>query len=518
MIRPLVTSLTLASLLLGGTALAHPQAPAPVAASVAVPLPPAPTGYAPGRVVERPLGSADTAQQQIHPGLAVAPDWWRAFNSPALDALVSRALAANTQVAAAQARLRQAQALVGVARGGVLPQVDAGLTSERQRLSGSLSTPLANPDPQVFSLHTAQVSVTYAPDLFGGGAARIRSARAQAAVAAAQADGMRNLVAGQVVLAVIANAALNAEIAATQEAVDSNLQVLDLLRQREKLGAVGHADVAAQTAATAAVEGALPPLLRQRGANWAALSVLLGQAAGTPLSDQPLPSLDDLTLPAELPLTLSADLLATRPDVAAAAATLEGAAADVKVAMAARLPQLTLSASAGGTAEDFGRMFASGNPFWQLLGGLAAPIFHGGALKRQAQASKNALDAAKDDYKGTALQAFADVSNALTALGTDATALGVAQHGNDAASQSLAFARRQLELGSVGTLAVLNASATAQTARASYVAARAARLSDTVALFTALGGGIRPAPSHPDQADAALPLPPPLSDSLPTGS
>jgi NodT family efflux transporter outer membrane factor (OMF) lipoprotein len=304
---------------------------------------------------------------------------------------------------------------------------------------------------------------------------------------------MRSMVAANVVLAVIQNAALDAEIAANSDAIASNRQVLDLLRQREKLGAVGRSDVAAQEAALAAVEGTLPPLVRASAANQAALSILIGKAPGMPVFDSggALPALEDLTLPADLPMALPADLLKTRPDVAAAAATLEGAAADVKVAMAARLPQLTLSATAGGTAEDFGRMFADGNPFWQLLGGLAAPIFHGGSLKRQQQAAEHALDAAKAGYRGTALQAFADVSNALTALSADATALSIAERGDAAASASFGFVKRQLQLGGVGTLQVLNASAVAQTARAQYVAAKAARLSDTVGLYVALGGGLQ---------------------------
>ncbi|NMN07218.1 MULTISPECIES: efflux transporter outer membrane subunit [unclassified Novosphingobium] len=493
---------TLAAAQIVAVPLASAKAP-PATASVDVPLPPTPTGYAPAKVLDQPMQQGNAGAQQVHAGMAVSAQWWEAFGSPALNALVARALAANTDLAAARARMAQAQALAGAARGGLLPQVDAGLTSERQRLSATLSTPLADPNPQVFSLHTAQVSVSYAPDLFGGGAARLRSARAAAAQAQAQADGVRNMVAANVVLEVIRHAALTAEIEATREAIDSNQQVLGLLRQREKVGAAGRADVTAQAAAVAAVEGALPPLKQQHAANLAALSVLLGEAPGAPLEtapgvkSAPLPTLDELAVPADVPLVLPADLLVVRPDVAASAAALEGAAADVKVAMAARLPQINLSATAGGTAEDFGRMFVDGNPFWQLLGGITAPIFHGGTLKRQEQAARDALDAAKAGYKGTALQAFADVSNALSALANDTAALDVAQRGDDAAASSLIMVKRQLELGAVGTLQVLNASATAQTARAQFVAARAARLADTVGLFTALGGGVRQLPTGP---------------------
>jgi outer membrane protein TolC len=162
-------------------------------------------------------------------------------------------------------------------------------------------------------------------------------------------------------------------------------------------------------------------------------------------------------------------------------------------------------------------MFSSGNPFWTLLGGIAAPVFHGGALKRQQQSAEHALEAAKASYKGTALQAFADVSNALTALSTDATALGIAERGNDAASQSLTFARRQLELGGVGTLAVLNASATAQTARAQLVAARAAPVGYGGPVHRA-GRGFAPAchaRSGAGRCGRRCPLPPPLSNEQP---
>ncbi|WP_288414044.1 TolC family protein, partial [uncultured Novosphingobium sp.] len=238
----------------------------PVSSTVDVPMPPAVSGSALPPVSGAPVVPAMAMPQTVQPGVALAPGWWHGFGSPALDALVDRALAANTDIKVAQARLAQAQALVGAARGGLFPQVDAGLTSERQRLSRTLSTPLSNPDPQVFSLHTAQVSVSYSPDLFGGTAARVRSAKAQAAVAAAQADGVRNMVAANVALAVIQNAALDAEIAATGQAVENNRQVLTLLQTRQRLGAVGLSDVAAQSAALAAIEGQLPPLLRQRQA------------------------------------------------------------------------------------------------------------------------------------------------------------------------------------------------------------------------------------------------------------
>lgn len=454
---------------------------------VDVPLPPGPAGAAPAQAVVAPIAPQSGAAQIVHTGTDAADRWWLAFGSPAIDDLVDKALAANADLAVARSSLKQAQDLAGAARGALFPQLDAGYQAQRQRLSQTLSSPLLDPAPSVFSIHTAQVSVSYNLDLFGGTRAQVASARANARAVSAQADGVRNLVSANVVLAVIQNAALQAQTEDAQTAIDSNRAVLAMLRRRAALGAVGKADVAAQEAALAAVEGALPPLERARRSNLAALAVLLGIAPGAPLPA--LPRLEDIALPADLPLSLPSALVARRPDVVAAAAAMEGAAADVKAAIAARLPTITLSASAGGVARDFSDMFRDGNPFWSLLGGLTAPVFHGGTLRKQQHAAQDALDAAKARYRGVALQSFADVSDALTALATDADALDAASRGDTAAQASLGFVKRQLELGSVGTLAVLNASAAAQQARIQYVAARSARLTDTVGLFVALGGG-----------------------------
>ena len=151
-------------------------------------------------------------------------------------------------------------------------------------------------------------------------------------------------------------------------------------------------------------------------------------------------------------------------------------------------------ATAGGEATNFANLFASGNPFWTLLGGITQPIFHGGALKHQQKAAEAALEGAKAQYRSAALQAFADVDDAMSGLKTDADALDAASRANDAATQNLIFSRRQLELGGVGTLGLLNASAAAAQASSQLLQAQSARYSDTVALFQALGGGVIPEP------------------------
>lgn len=453
----------------------------------ALPLPPTPAGNAPASVVSTPIAPEGGPAQSIAVGAPVPAQWWREFGNDALNALVERGLAANPDIAAADATLRQAQELARASVGGLLPQVDAGYQAARMRASNTIAPPLSDQNVTLYTLHTAQVSLSWSPDVFGGGRARVRSARAAARAQAARADAARSMVVANLVQSAIQYAALGEEIDATRDAVTAYRDVLALIKLRQKIGAVGASDVAAQETALAAIEGQLPGLERARKAQEAQIAVLIGVAPGSPLP--PVPRMDELTLPAQLPLSLPAQVIAHRPDVRSAAAIMEGASADAKAAVAARLPSFTLSAQYGGTANTFADMFATGNPFWALLGGVSAPIFHAGSLLHQSHAAKAALEAAQAQYRSTALQAFADVSNALTAIQTDGDALAAADRGNRASADSLNFTRRQYELGAVGTFTLLPVLAARAEARSTWVQARAARLVDTVALYQSLGGG-----------------------------
>lgn len=425
---------------------------------------------------------------QIVAAAAVRADWWRAFGNTELDTLVDAALAHATDIAVADAALRQAGEQGAAVAGTALPQVDASYQAQRVRVSNALSPAVSDQNQQLYTLHTAQVSVSYALDLFGGTRSRIRSARAAADVSRHRFAAARATVVANLVQAVIQRASLADQIAAARTSVAVNRDILASLVKRQQAGAIGTADLAVQQTALATAEGALPALVRAEAHQRVLIGTLIGQAAGSALP--PLPVLSALALPRDLPLVLPSDLVARRPDVLAARAQLEGAGADVGTAIAARLPSIQLSADAGGAAERFGDMFKSGNPFWALVGGITQPIFHAGALRHQQRAAEAALDGAKAQYRAAVLQAFGDVADALSGLRTDADALDAATRATDASGRALGFVRRQLELGDVGTLALLNATAADAQARAQAVQARAARLADTVALFQAAGGRI----------------------------
>lgn len=411
--------------------------------------------------------------------------WWTAYHSAALDTLVEMALAANSDLKVAEATLRQSREQARAASSLLLPTVDASVQTERSKSSQYLS-PVLNQQQFNFTLQTAQLSINYPLDLFGGNRRRLESARAAGEAQFFRTAAARLTLTTNTVLAALQEASLRQQLAAARRSAAFNAQSLALFQRRQQLGAVGLADVATQAAALGQSEAAIPPLERALAHEQAALSILLGREPSLPLPTTV--DLGQLSLPATMPLRLPSELVRQRPDIRAAAATLHGASADVGVAIAARLPAIVLSAAAGGASPNFTDLFRNGNPFWQVIGGITQPLFHGGQLKHQQRAAEAALDGAKAQYRSTVLTAFADVADALTALRTDAAAVAATTRADTAAQQSLRFTLRQGELGSVDRVTTLIANGTAAQTSLQLIQARAAQLGDYTALIQALGG------------------------------
>ena len=199
---------------------------------------------------------------------------------------------------------------------------------------------------------------------------------------------------------------------------------------------------------------------------------------------------DSLTLPQSLPLTLPSSLALHRPDVLAAEAQLRSASAAIGVAAANRLPSVSLGVNAwGSSALTLADLFRSGTGFWTLAGNASQAVFDAGALQHREAAARALYDQAQAQYKSTVITAFQNVADTLQALAGDADALAAARRAQVAAERSLAIARRQLALGDASTLAVMQAEQSALQSSLAVVQARSARLTDTAALFQALGGG-----------------------------
>jgi len=280
---------------------------------------------------------------------------------------------------------------------------------------------------------------------------------------------------------------LRGQIAATHELVTINTDMLKILRDQYHRGYASELDVAAQESQLAQIVATLPPLLKQLAQQRDTLAVLAG---GFPQKDFAEKfELSSLQLPRELPLSLPAKLVEQRPDVRQAEENLHAASALIGVAIANRLPTITLSADAGSSPEDISKMFSHGSGFWDLTAGITQPIYDAGTLKHRERAAQAAYTQAAEQYRGTVLTAFQNVADTLHALYQDADTLKAAAAAKDAASVTLRLAKKQYEAGYASYLALLSAEQVYQQAVINLVQAQANRYADTAALFQALGGG-----------------------------
>jgi NodT family efflux transporter outer membrane factor (OMF) lipoprotein len=432
--------------------------------------------------------------------------WWRSFRSPALDALVAKAFAANPTIPAAQAALRQAQELVSAQRGFFFPTLDATDQAERHKVSGNTEnseTPgvqasgtnllprqdaSGNPvaAPVYYTFHTAELTVGFVPDVLGGNRRQVESLAAQAEAQRFTLEATCITLASNVVAAVIQEASVRAQIDATRQLIAADTQSLGVLREQFRLGYAMRIDVAAQEAALAQVETTLAPLQKQLEQTRDLLRALVGNLPNAEIERF---DFDTLQLPPELPLSLPASLIEQRPDIRAAEAQLHAANAQVGVAVAALLPQFSISGAYGGNATDISRMFRSGGPFWNIFADAAQPLFHGGTLLHQKRAAERALKQAAAQYRATVIAAYQNVADTLHASLSDADELTADVEAEDAAKVTFDLTRRQMEAGYVNYLALLSAEAAYEHALLARVQAQATRFGDTVALFQALGGG-----------------------------
>jgi NodT family efflux transporter outer membrane factor (OMF) lipoprotein len=231
----------------------------------------------------------------------------------------------------------------------------------------------------------------------------------------------------------------------------------------------------------------LPPLLKQS----AQLHDLLATLTGHFPSEGPQApfTFASLTLPADLPLSVPSALVAQRPDIRQAEENLHSASAQIGIAAANRLPNITITAAAGSEALKLSQLFDPGTEFWNIGASLTAPIFQGGQLLHEERAARANYEQAAAQYKSTVLGAFQNVADTLAALEQDAAALKAAAAADAAAKNALDLTERQLRDGYASGVDLFTAEQNYQTAHIGLVQAQADRYADTAALFQALGGG-----------------------------
>ena len=425
--------------------------------------------------------------QHFAKGRDIAGDWWTLFHSQPLNDLIEIALTNNPDLKAAQAALTVARENVLAQRGVYYPSVAASFSASRHRDPPGSLAPVPSSNAYLYNLFTPQVSVSYSPDVFGLNRRTVESVKAQEQNVRFQMIAAYTTLTANVVVTAIQSASVQAQIDATRQLVDLNSNMVEILRYQYTKGYAGRLDVVAQESQLAQVVATLPPLLKQA----AQLRDLLAVLAGRFPNQSPMEKfeLSSLQLPVEIPVSLPSQLVAQRPDVLQAEANLHAASAQIGIAIANRLPNITLTADAGSTALSFDKLFSSGTGFWGLGAAATAPLFQGGQLLHQERAAKAAYIEAAEQYRSTVLTAFQNVADTLTALEQDAEGLKAAATAADDAQETLDLSQRQWHDGYISYLALLSAEQAYHQARINLVQAQANRYADTAALFQALGGG-----------------------------
>jgi NodT family efflux transporter outer membrane factor (OMF) lipoprotein len=431
-------------------------------------------------------GAKDIEVQKFVAGADIPADWWSLFHSPALDAVIAQAIKSNPDLQSAQAALRVAKEDVYAQQAAWFPTIGGNFSASRNLNSNVLSPTLFNYAPY-FNLYQAQLSANWSLDIWGGNRRAVEALKATQDAQHFQVEAAFLTLTSAVAAAAVQDASLRAQIDATNTIIKDETDSLDILDRQQSQGQISGADVAAQQTALAQARQSLPPLQKQLAQERDLMTVLAGRFPADQVPQ--IFDLDRLDLPHELPVSLPAKLVDQRPDVRASEDNLHSAEAEIGVAIAAELPDISLSASDGTVATGLSGFFGPGSAFWSVGGGLSQTLFDGGALLHKTRAARAAFDQAAAQYRSTVLSAFQNVADTLEAIQADAHSLEAAEAAEVAASRSLASQKLRLKLGDANVLAVLNAEQACEQATIALVQARASRLADTIALYEALGGG-----------------------------
>jgi NodT family efflux transporter outer membrane factor (OMF) lipoprotein len=426
--------------------------------------------------------------------LVVAGDipqrWWEVFHNKNLNKLIEASIEHNPSMDAARAAIRIAYYGAEAQKGFFLPTLAGNATDTYNYQSPVQFAVTPNAPTNPYGLLSKQLTVGYTPDIWGQNRRAVESLEAQTEQQRYQLEATYLSLTTNVAGAAVQEAMLRGQIAATKEIIQEARDMLTILRKQYAIGAVAVADVLTQEAALAQMEQLLPPLEKALAQQRDLLTALAGQYSTAEVPETF--NLKAVALPHDLPLTLPAAFVRQRPDVRAAEANMHSASAQIGVAIAARLPNLQLSANAGYTGYSLAQLFTPGAGFYVLAGSVTQPIFDGFTLLNKQRAAEVGLTQAEALYRQAVITAFQNVADALRALQADEKAVKAAVHAEVVARKSFEIVKQQFfmkEGSAVNMLQLLNAEQTWLQAAVTRMGAEGQRLGDIVGLFMALGGG-----------------------------
>lgn len=423
-----------------------------------------------------------TGDQSWAPGQDIQPDWWRAFGSRRLDAMVVEALKANPNIEAMQAALRKAKEEARQSGSELLPSAGATALASRNRDPFGAQGFVGE-----YGLVNASVGVSFDPDIFGGKHRAREGARAAAQARQYELEAARMALVGNVVTAALRQAALTEQIRATRQIIASQSEITRIVEGKVSVGEASATDLAAQQALLAHSKAGLPSLEKGQAQVRNQIAAYLGRVPAAADFDDF--EFAEFKLPASLPVSLPSQVVSRRADVRAAEAWLHEANAQIGVAGARLLPQFALTAGYGTEAQSFGSLFGAGTSAWTLAAGITQFLFDGGARLHARRAAEAGFDESAARYRETALRAFQEIADVLLAVSKDAETFAAQEDAMRAADRSLAVAQKQYSAGFAGHQALLTAQSVSAQARIEEIDANLARFADSASLHVALGGG-----------------------------
>ncbi len=438
---------------------------------------------------QRPPVELPAAWRESAPEAVLDGKWWKLYADPALDRLVEEALAHNTDLAAAVARVDEARGLLGETGSRRYPSIDA--TAARGRSLSSAATGTLPPGlPREQSDTRASLDVSYEVDLWGRLDAATQAARAELLATEAARDTVRITLAADVVKGYFALRSLDEQVAAVRRTLELREEALALEKKRYQGGVISDFDYRQLEAEAATTRALLPPLERDREIEQAALAALLGRSPkrimdGTLARPE---GAESGLVPTAVPAGLPSQLLLRRPDLVAAEQRLVAAHARVAVARAEFFPRITLTGFLGSEAAAVRDLFTGPAGIAGLAAAASQPLFEGGRLDAGLDVAQAREREAVADYRGAIQNAFREVRAALAAQDRARESVLAEQARAQALVSALRLARLRYASGVGSQLDVIDAERNLLSAQVSrYVALRDQRAA-VADLFRALGG------------------------------
>ncbi|MGD0232145.1 MAG: efflux transporter outer membrane subunit [Syntrophorhabdales bacterium] len=420
--------------------------------------------------------SVATAQQADLTG------WWRQFNDPTLTALVDEALKANLDLTLAEARVRQARALRGVAVGGLFPSVTASGSYQRVHTAG------VTPGNGSENLYQAGLDAVWELDIFGGVRRAVESANANIQVAVENLRDVQVTLIAEVALDFIQLRGYQQQIVVAQNNLKAQEHTADITRRLDKVGFDSALDVAEAEGNVATTESQIPVLETEARQSIYALSVLLARPPAD-LVARLSPTGNLPTIPAQIPAGIPSDLLRRRPDIREAEAQLHSATAQIGVAVADLFPTFSLTGGVDWQHNLFGSLLTKNNRSYFVGPSATWSIFQGGAIVANVHVQEALRDQAFITYQETVLNALQDVENALIAFSKEQQHRKILNDAVTYNSKAVDLSLKLFAEGQVNFLNVVTAQLSLYTSQNALVQSESSIVTDLIALYKALGGG-----------------------------